>query len=247
MVNALAHNRTNRGFTLVELLVALALTAFLIGGIILMYSSGRAATLESEQLSRMQENIRFASDFMVRDIRNAGFRDRKTLSVVAANEIAGNFAEIENGGNLLRIRYAGRGSCSEEFDDIFGVVVNEYFIDNGELRCTGNVEGNPEVMGVPISLVSGLTGAGFQFICPDGGSNCTCNAGGPFDIIDLAGGGLEALKNSCLGVRITLDFDGLRDLNNPGQFETRSVELTAAFRNLVLSRHNFLKSEELEG
>lgn len=229
------------GFTLVELMVALALAIFLIGGVILMYSSGRAASLESEQLSRMQENIRFASDFMIRDIRNAGYRDRATLSATAASAISGQYAEILEDGEELRIRYAGRGSCSEPFaEDVFGVVVNEYFIEGGSLMCRGNVDGDPNDMGDAMALVNGVTDLSFEFICPDGGSSCECDAGGPFDR-PVDDDGLSALGSACTGVRIQLGFRGLPDLSS-GVEETRTMELTAAFRNVVLSRLNFLNN-----
>lgn len=231
------------GFTLVELMVALALAIFLIGGVILMYSSGRAASLESEQLSRMQENIRFASDFMIRDIRNAGYRDRATLSATSAAEISGQYAQIlGDDSNRLQIRYAGRGSCSEQFsEDVFGVVVNEYFVEGGALMCQGNDDGDPTDMGDAMALVNGVTGVSFEFICPDGGSACECNAGGPFDR-PVDDDGLSTLGSACTGVRIQLSFRGLPDLAT-GIPEARTMELTAAFRNIVLSRLNFLNTE----
>lgn len=236
-----------RGFTLVELMVALALAIFLVGGVILMYSSGRAASLESEQLSRMQENIRFASDFMIRDIRNAGYRDRATLSATAASEIAGQYAEIVDDGDRLRIRYAGRGSCSEPFSpDVFGVVVNEYYVEGNSLMCQGNVEGDPADMGDALALVNGVTGVSFNFICPDGTTNCVCNAGGPFDRPVDESGGIGALASACIGIRILLSFEGLPDFDNGGLLETRTMELTSAFRNVVLSRVNFLIMDDDE-
>lgn len=234
------------GFTLVELMVALALAIFLIGGVILMYSSGRAASLESEQLSRMQENIRFASDFMIRDIRNAGYRDRATLSATSASAISGQYAEIFGDDNdALRIRYAGRGSCSEPFaEDVFGVVVNEYFVEGGSLMCRGNVEGDPNDMGDAMALVNGVTDLSFEFICPEGGASCECDAGGPFDR-PVDDDGLSDLGSACTGVQIKLGFRGLPDLSS-GVEETRTMELTAAFRNVVLSRLNFLNTEDDE-
>lgn len=208
--------RNESGFTLTELMIALALSLFLIGGVVLMHSSGKSTTIDSEQLSRLQENVRIASDYMIRDIRNAGFRDELELTVNDWALIGEQYAAISNGGSTLTIRYGGRGTCVEAFDT-FKLVENQYFFDaeTGELTCRGLGGGTERAEG----LVSGLNGVSFQMICPDGSVNCTCNVEAP---------------EPCLGVRVGLEFDGLRDPNNPGSLEQRSVELTAAFRNSIL-------------
>jgi prepilin-type N-terminal cleavage/methylation domain-containing protein len=212
----------NRGFTLLELLIALVISLFLIGGAILMYLSGSATTREARELSRIQENLRFASDFIIRDIRNAGYRDRAGLVVVAADEIDRAFADIEiddNGRQSLNIRYAGRGSCSQTFeDDTFSIVQNTYTVANGNLTCNG------------ITLISGVNDVQFEFIFPAG----VDPAAGECNTADL-----DALRNSCIGVRINLAFEGLRDFGT-GTRATNEVQLVAAFRNVILSRMNFL-------
>ncbi|MDX1555364.1 MAG: hypothetical protein R3212_05000, partial [Xanthomonadales bacterium] len=46
------------------------------------------------------------------------------------------------------------------------------------------------------------------------------------------------LDNACIGVNVAMQFEGMRALDNSGDFENRSIELTAAFRNVVLDRAN---------
>ncbi len=60
------------GFTLVELMVSLAIGALLLIGLIQVFSSARTAYQLSEGLARVQENGRFAIDFLQRDIRLGG-------------------------------------------------------------------------------------------------------------------------------------------------------------------------------
>lgn len=212
----------DKGFTLLELLIALVISLFLIGGAALMYLSGSATTREARELSRIQENLRFASDFIIRDIRNAGYRDRAGLIVVAADEIDRAFAEIETDDDdrqSLTIRYAGRGSCSQPFeDDTFSIVQNTYTVTNGNLTCNG------------ITLISGVTDIQFEFIFPVG----VDPASGECNTADL-----DALRNSCIGVRITLAFEGLRDFETANR-AINEVQLVAAFRNVILNRMNFL-------
>ena len=80
MITLNANSRA-KGFTLIELMIALVLSLFLLGAILLIFFSAQNSANRAEQLSRVQENIRFASDLIVRDVRNAGFRDDPSASI----------------------------------------------------------------------------------------------------------------------------------------------------------------------
>jgi type IV pilus assembly protein PilW len=60
------------GISLVELLIALVLGLFLIGGVISVYLSSQQNFKSTENLSRLQEGARFAFEQMGREIREAG-------------------------------------------------------------------------------------------------------------------------------------------------------------------------------
>lgn len=66
--------RHQRGLTIVELMVGLALGLFLLGGVLHIYLSSNQTYRSTEALARMQENGRFAMDFLLPDIREAGFK-----------------------------------------------------------------------------------------------------------------------------------------------------------------------------
>ncbi|MFO7903298.1 MAG: prepilin-type N-terminal cleavage/methylation domain-containing protein [Pirellulaceae bacterium] len=227
--------RYGKGFTLVELLVALALSAFLLGAIVLTYTSGNATSLDSAQLSRMQENVRFASDYLIRDIRNAGFRDETVLKFGHEQQVRDGYITIGNDGPgnspSLSVRYAGRGHCTQTFEDL-RILENQYFVDAGsrQLQCRGRFLADAEDAGTllsnqaysaPVGLISGVTGIAFQLVCPDGTTTCVC------DLVDSP-------ADSCIGVRIALRLQGLRD--GAGGFDDRVVELSAAFRNVIIDR-----------
>lgn len=61
------------GFSLVELMVAITITALLMLGMVEIFASNKAASDLQQGLSRLQENARFANFFMSRQIRNAGY------------------------------------------------------------------------------------------------------------------------------------------------------------------------------
>lgn len=66
-------HKKNAGFNLVELLVALAIAAFLMVGLVQVFSSIRASYDLQEGLSRLQENTRFVSTFLNRQLRETGY------------------------------------------------------------------------------------------------------------------------------------------------------------------------------
>lgn len=61
------------GVGLVEVMVALALGLFLLGGLSQVYLANKRSYDTAESLSRMQENLRFAAEMVAEDIRMAGF------------------------------------------------------------------------------------------------------------------------------------------------------------------------------
>ena len=229
---------TNRqsGFTLIELMIALVLTIFMAGGVILIHLSGRQASVDAERISRMQENIRFASDYMVRDLRNAGFRDETTLRIGHETQIRQQYASfVDSDGDgfddEVIIRYAGRGHCTEAFNT-FRLVENRYYLNGDELTCSGrsvlhDASGDTQITAqtwtAGVGLVSGVVNMAFQRICPDGGTACAC------DLVNNP-------DTSCIGTRIALQLEGPQDIADRTIRDDRTVELIAAFRNVVLER-----------
>ena len=73
-MNKTMHIKSNKkGFTLVELLVAMAISGIVAGAIFTAFLSQQKSYLVQEQVAEMQQNIRAAMDIMVREIRMAGY------------------------------------------------------------------------------------------------------------------------------------------------------------------------------
>ena len=224
-----SNRREVSGFSLIELLITLVISVFLIGALILSFVSGRAAAEDAARLARMQENVRIISEYLVRDIRNAGYIDEVETLVGQDRLMRGDFAEILNGDRLI-IRYAGRGHCGEQFDQ-FVLVQNEYFVDGEILMCKGqHLDGSAEIgdsnwdalliASETVDLISGVQAIRFTPI-DDG---CSFN----YDFDPLFP---ELLANSCLGVQIDIDLLGVRG-------DVRVLSLVAAFRNVIIERMN---------
>lgn len=214
---------SSSGFTLIELMVAMALSMFLIGGLLLTYLSGRSAALEAETLSRMQENIRFASDYLVRDVRNAGFRDHLTLTMNQYRMIGEQFARYGSDTSELIIRYAGRGSCGNVFgEEELKVIENRYFVNNnGDLVCVGNElapDGSIDHTRTVV-LVTGLDGIQFQFLYAQDASPADPDVCDFFDN--------DVVDDACIGVQMELAFT---------DEDVRVAQINAAFRNVIVDR-----------
>lgn len=79
-----------RGFGVVELMVAIAISLLLMAGTITLFVGSRTSYETTQRLSRIQESGRFALDQIVADIREAGFQGcaRANLSSSRAADFA---------------------------------------------------------------------------------------------------------------------------------------------------------------
>lgn len=64
--------RRQAGLSLIELMIALLIGSILLIGLVQVFGASRTAYQTSEGLARVQENARFAIDYLQRDIRMAG-------------------------------------------------------------------------------------------------------------------------------------------------------------------------------
>ena len=96
-------DRRSRGFSLVELMVAVTLSLILLGGVVTLFASSRKSYESNDHLARIQETGRFALGQIVRDIRSAGYLGcakeapfKNTLKT-AANTLIWDFANPAQG------------------------------------------------------------------------------------------------------------------------------------------------------
>lgn len=78
------------GLSLVEIMVALVISVFLLGGIVQVYMGNKSAYRFSDASARIQENGRFALDAITTDVRLAGFFgcvNMNTNSILVQNHL----------------------------------------------------------------------------------------------------------------------------------------------------------------
>jgi len=69
----LSVTKKQRGLSLIELMIAIVLGLFITAGMIQLFIHSKQSYRVQENLSRVQENGRFAMEFLARDIRMAGY------------------------------------------------------------------------------------------------------------------------------------------------------------------------------
>ena len=68
------HLNSQRGLSLIELMIAITLSLFIIAAMIGLFVNSKENYRMNENMSRLQENARFAVSFLARDLRMADYR-----------------------------------------------------------------------------------------------------------------------------------------------------------------------------
>ncbi len=77
------------GLSLIELMIALVLGLFLMGGVIQVLTSSQGSYQDITSQARMQESAKIALDYLVRDLRNVGYWGCSGQAVNVANTVVG--------------------------------------------------------------------------------------------------------------------------------------------------------------
>lgn len=69
----MSYKNNNNGFTLIELLIAMAISGIIMTGVYSAFKTQQDSYLAQEQVAEVQQNIRASVDYMMRDLRMAGY------------------------------------------------------------------------------------------------------------------------------------------------------------------------------
>ncbi|SEL60000.1 PilW family protein [Ectothiorhodospira marina] len=108
------HPRQQKGLSLVELMVALVIGLILTAGVINVFLGNQAAYRETQRFSELQDNIGFAINFMMRDMRGADVIAKTTTP---------------EGISVIRDRVAAVCDVSGPGSEVI------YHVDGDALRC----------------------------------------------------------------------------------------------------------------
>lgn len=155
---------TQKGLTLIEIMIALLIGVFLLGGVINIFINSQQTYRMQEGLSRLQENGRFAMDFITRDVRMSGYWGCLNPSAVDVdiagtdNNGAGTVDSVDDGTDTLTLR----GAFSQIPVGVCGTAVNTaaaYYTDASSTisyRINNIVLQRTDAAGVFQDLIEGV-------------------------------------------------------------------------------------------
>lgn len=155
-------HRRQLGMTLIEIMIALLIGAFLLGGVMQIFVSSQQTNRMQENLSRLQENGRFAMEFISKDIRRAGYwgclrPSSPDIDIAGTNDDVANGNSIDDGTDTLTLRGAfvqvPAGTCGD-FVNTTAVYYTDpsstvtYRINNSVLQQNTNNQNNSLIEGI---------------------------------------------------------------------------------------------------
>ena len=140
MTSQLQKNQT--GFSLIEMMVAMLIGLFLMGGVVSVYISSSQSSRINDSLRTLQENGRFALASLKNTILMAGYVDSYDPSV-QIDPFPGGAADFNQ---KVTVRYESDVDCTGTPTPLVAapgvrVANNTLELNGGELRCVGNAGG----------------------------------------------------------------------------------------------------------
>ena len=207
--------RTQNGFTMVELLIALLIGLFLVGGLLTMVQNNKRTFMTQGDLSQLQDNERLAMTMMTDVIQTTGYYPNPTINTAASvmpavggmaqgqgmigtfnaaapgDTITARYATASGDGILNCIGASNSSGGTLNYVNAFSVIVNAAGIS--QLVCTLN--------GTQYPLVSGVTKLTVMYGVNTLGSST--NVDTYMNAAQITGGGFW---NNVMSVQITLNF-----------------------------------------
>jgi len=86
MIDQTQHTK-QKGYTIVEFMVAMTIGLFLLGGIGIVFISSKQTYRMQDSLWQLQDNSRFAMEFLIKDLRMASFRGCNGNGIIPVNTL----------------------------------------------------------------------------------------------------------------------------------------------------------------
>jgi type IV pilus assembly protein PilW len=208
-----------KGITLIELMVALVMSAIAVAAIYRIFVSQTRAYTVQDQVVEVQQNIRGAMEIMVRDLRMTGFDYNNSSSAVAIPNIPYNVS-----ANSITLQYENYQPGPPMVSEIRMVT---YTLNGTNLERTVNA-GPSEVL-LPnvdaLDLACGLDGRIEDFVTQDG-------------VVDnwVDCGAVNNATDKVIAVRVTLTARPEQVIPDLQAITPRTLTSTVALRNLSMKK-----------
>ncbi len=232
-----AHAR-HAGFTLIELMIALLIGLFLIGGLLVLVQAMKRTQTVQSGLSKLQENERLAMTLITNTVQTTGyFPDPLNNAQSSEFPASGNFAVGQalygtgtGTGDTISVRYATSGldgvlDCSGNTESA-ATLTNEFSLAaNGNLQCLLNVGG---AAAKTITLVSGLTNIQILYGVQTNSASGNNSIDAYLDASQVTAGNYWP---DVISVQVALTFQN--PLYGTGSGQSTTVPQTVTFRRVI--------------
>ena len=124
------------GFTIIEIMVSLAMTSILLLGTASLFSSSYRGGQVQSTVSDMSATGRFALDVLARDLRMAGYRDANWAMGALGDPLVAIDGLAADGGDTVTVQYEAARDCNF-VPTVAGVATNQFNVFNTVLQCNG--------------------------------------------------------------------------------------------------------------
>lgn len=205
-----------KGITLIELLIAFAIFAIVIGGIYRVFIAQTSAYTVQDHVVEVQQNIRGAMQILVRDLQMAGYRDGVYTSPLITNSpiVVDPLNNSHITTNYEYIDYVG----STKYTTTYTV---DYQVVNGDLKRQCNSSNPPlptselsQCDGIQWTILSNVTNLNFSYGTDTNGSGTMAdtNNDGVIDDNDFVPAASVGTANV---VAVRVDLTAIPTQDNP--------------------------------
>ena len=147
-LRATACRRSQCGFSLIELMISLVISLFMLAVVAQLFITNKAVYTQNNSLARLQENGRFAMEFLVRDLRQADFwgcSGGSTLNDRLNNSTAA--------GIDLTTTVQGQNATGPAIP--VGIVASDQITISGAFGTSAQLQANMPTVEAPIQVIGG--------------------------------------------------------------------------------------------
>ena len=225
-----------KGFSLVELMIAMVLGLILLGGVIAAFVSATGSLALNREIDRSHESQRFVFNLLTDEIRQAArLGDGPFLIPIEVDDLNG---ESDNQKITIRYHVLNDGDavhCDGSEVDGSTDLEKTFWVENGALRCESGPVGGPLVTTTPVDLAFGLQRIRIEEwiaspapVPPEDFELKSLQSMGALDALDENGipiYGDDGL--GLVGVRLLVEHDHVRNTS-------QTFVVTVALRNPIL-------------
>jgi prepilin-type N-terminal cleavage/methylation domain-containing protein len=217
----------NQGFSLVELVVAMAITAVVMAGVYNVYVTQQDTYLIQEQVAEMQQNSRMAKYVLMRDIRMVGYNPTGKLNAggfvtnfvakLPGDDLADSDPDRTSTGSksiAFTLDYNGNGVIDASLDEqiayrVAGENLQRFDVDNDAW----------------ITVVENVDALGFAYAYEDGGNIIWAIDADDSDTDERLNVKLDGNNDGAIDASDDTNGDGVIDDNDAGTLLATPVEL----------------------